>query len=242
MASTDPREWLFQGWIGLRIPALLEYPGFQALAAALSKRFKTISSVVYDEIQRQVTFEGLGAGQQRLNIILRNAGAIGVSFTVRAMARAEDLTEFNTPVVATLLDHSCLSEFNMWQLRQSIIIPIRQATEAGKQFFAMVGKHDLYREFAGEAEPNVIGVDQEFAFSAENPDYIQMVLRFQTAGPSTTWLAPDELGITLSAMIEPGTTTLDNLTERWQNAEALLLDSLTGRTGKAISSLIGRLT
>jgi len=226
MASTNPREWMFQGWIAFRIPWPVDHSSVVRFGNALLSRFPNMQTVVRDEMQGMISFGEHREGLLRAEVALT---ATNVSFRLAQLERVEEWRSFNLPALELLRENTNIfdAKFNIMQARQSVYIPIREVTDPGKRLFALLGNPVFLQNIAAQKVCSEIGVDQEFAFPVAESDSVKLILRVQTPGPTATWLISNQILITLSAVVDPRPAIVDNIPVHWQQAQDSLLGWLS---------------
>jgi hypothetical protein len=228
MASTDPREWMFQAWIAFCAPWQFDQPRSRQFGNTLIERFPNMRSIVYDEKQGTLSFSEYTSGLLRAEVVLAPRN---VSYRLTQLGSIDEWKAFNLPVFEILRDQAGIFEakFGLLEARQSVYIPIRKAPAAGKTIRRLFGGDEFYRLVAREDECNEIAIDQEFAFRIEGRSDSRVILRIQTAGPSIPWLGPDGILVSLSVVLDADAGMSDNIGERWKESEATLLNWLSSR-------------
>jgi hypothetical protein len=226
MASTNPREWIFQGWIGLRSPWAFDQQAVARVGNGVLAEFPNMSNFSYDAQEGKASFKEYREGSLHAELSL---SPNNVFFTGFSAERAEEWKHFNTSVVRLLSEQTDIfaARFNISMAQQSIVIPFRGVREAGKRLFEVVGNTGFFPGLASEVLCEDIGLDNEFVFPVSGKPGQKLRLRFQTRGQSATWILPDQIWLSLSAVLDPEPKIVGNIQENWQSAQEALFQWLT---------------
>lgn len=245
MATTDPRDWVFQGWIALRLPWAINPEMVSRVGNALVAHFPNMQEAVFDKERQSVSFftSATEAGKKgaELELVLSSEH---VSFRQLHSERAGDWKAFNLEMIGLLCDHTPLFEslFNVLMARQTIYIPIRSVKDPGNQVYPLVGSGDFLKTISEDATCERIGLDQEYVYRASDQGSIQLILRIQTASPSTTWIAADEIVVSVSAMVDPKPQNVRDIRKHWEEAQEVLFTWLKEKIRpRVIGPLLERL-
>ena len=117
---------------------------------------------------------------------------------------------------------------------------IKEIPDAGKTLYSVLGSRDFLSSLSGPNHCSEVGVDLEFVFASESDREIKRILRFQTAGPTQTWIPSNMLLVTPSVVIDLRPERIDSICELWEKAGDILLEWLSKEIHpKVIEPLIG---
>jgi len=240
MALTNPREWMFQGWIALRLPWFPDHAETTRIGNGLLTQFPSMTDAVYDEGRRTVFFRERWEGPSRMDLSIAPGS---VSFISLELERADHWRTFNMAVIRLLSDTGLFeAKFNLLQARQSIVVTIREVPDPGKRLFDVLGNNALLQTIMRDIACAQMGTDLEFVFPVAAGVPEKLILRFQTCGPSAAWIPANQVWLTASAMLDPKPEKMQNIVKDWEKAQDVLLDWLSNTLHPSlIAPLIERL-